>query len=44
LPTAIPLWIVALAIFISVFFGVLSGFFPAWSAAKMDPVDALRYE
>lgn len=44
LPTAIPLWIVFLAIFISVFFGVLSGFFPAWSAAKMDPVDALRYE
>ncbi len=44
LPTAIPLWIVFLAIFISVFFGVLSGFFPAWTAAKMDPVDALRYE
>jgi putative ABC transport system permease protein len=44
LPTAIPLWIVVLAIFISVFFGVLSGFFPAYSAAKMDPVDALRYE
>ncbi len=44
LPTAIPLWIVFLAIFISIFFGVLSGFFPAYSAAKMDPVDALRYE
>jgi putative ABC transport system permease protein len=44
LPTAIPVWIVVLAIFISVFFGVLSGFFPAWTAAKMDPVDALRYE
>lgn len=44
LPTAIPLWIVALAILISVFFGVLSGFFPAYQASKMDPVDALRYE
>lgn len=44
LPTAIPLWIVFLAIFISIFFGVLSGFFPAYKAAKMDPVDALRYE
>lgn len=44
LPTAIPIWIAVLAIFISAFFGVLSGFFPAYQAAKMDPVDALRYE
>jgi ABC-type antimicrobial peptide transport system permease subunit len=24
--------------------GVLSGFFPAWRAARMNPVDALRNE
>lgn len=44
LPTAIPIWIVLMSLIISVIFGVLSGFFPAWSAAKMDPVDSLRYE
>ncbi|HEX2787803.1 MAG TPA: ABC transporter permease [Ignavibacteria bacterium] len=44
LPTSMPLWIVALAIFISLLFGILAGFFPAYSAAKMDPVDSLRYE
>jgi len=29
---------------ISVLTGVLSGFAPAWSASKLDPVVALRYE
>jgi len=44
MPTAMPLWVVFLGIIISLFFGVLSGFFPAFNAAKMDPVDSLRYE
>lgn len=44
LPTAMPLWVVILALFISVLFGVLAGFFPAFQASKLDPVDALRYE
>jgi putative ABC transport system permease protein len=44
LPTAMPLWVVGLALFISALAGVISGFFPAWSASKLDPVDALRYE
>lgn len=44
LPTAMPLWVIFLALFISVLFGVLAGFFPAFQASKMDPVDALRYE
>ena len=44
LPTAMPLWVVVLGLFISLFFGVLSGFFPAYNAAKLDPVDSLRYE
>ena len=44
LPTAMPLWVVFLGLFISMFFGVLSGFFPAYNAAKLDPVESLRYE
>lgn len=44
LPTAMPLWVVALALIISAIAGVIAGFFPAWSASKLDPVDALRYE
>jgi putative ABC transport system permease protein len=44
LPTAMPLWVIGLALFISALAGVISGFFPAWSASKLDPVDALRYE
>ncbi len=44
LPTAMPLWVIVLGIFVSLLFGVLAGFFPAYSASKMDPVESLRYE
>lgn len=44
LPTAMPLWVVGLALFISALAGVIAGFFPAFQASKLDPVDALRYE
>ncbi len=44
LPTAMPLWVIVLSLFISAIAGVLAGFFPAWTASKLDPVDALRYE
>lgn len=44
LPTSMPLWVVFLGLFISLLFGVLAGFFPAFNASKMDPVDSLRYE
>ncbi|GBD92403.1 macrolide export ATP-binding/permease protein MacB [bacterium BMS3Abin04] len=44
LPTSIQLDSVMLAIIISIVTGILSGFAPAYTAAKMDPVDALRYE
>jgi putative ABC transport system permease protein len=36
--------IMALAIFVSLLTGVVSGFLPAWRAARMDPVEALRNE
>ncbi|MFI5212079.1 MAG: ABC transporter permease [Ignavibacteria bacterium] len=44
LPTVMPLWVVVLALVISAIAGIVAGFFPAWSASKLDPVDALRYE
>ena len=36
--------IVVLALLVSLVTGVVSGFLPAWRAARMDPVDALRNE
>lgn len=44
LPTAMPLWVIVLGLFVSMLFGVLAGFFPAFNASKMDPVESLRYE
>lgn len=44
LPTTMPVWVVALALGISALAGVISGFFPAFQASKLNPVDALRYE
>lgn len=35
---------VILALAVSLLTGIVSGFVPAWRAAKMPPVDALRYE
>jgi len=44
LPTSIQPEILLLAISISIITGAVSGIAPAYTAAKLDPVDALRYE
>lgn len=44
LPATMSLPIVSIALLVSLVTGVLSGFFPAWRAARMNPVDALRNE
>jgi putative ABC transport system permease protein len=36
--------VMGIALLVSLVTGVLSGFFPAWRAARMNPVDALRAE
>ncbi len=44
MPAAMSPGIVCLALLVSAVTGALSGFFPAWRAARMDPVEALRNE
>lgn len=39
-----PRWFLIIIVGISLFIGFLSGVFPARRAAKMDPLDALRYK
>jgi ABC-type antimicrobial peptide transport system permease subunit len=43
-PAVMSLPIVGLAILVSLTTGVVAGFLPAWRAARMNPVDALRNE
>jgi len=44
LPATMSVTVVSIALLVSLVTGVTSGFFPAWRAARMNPVDALRNE
>lgn len=44
IPAKVPLWAIFAALGMATFAGILFGLWPAWRAARMDPVVALRYE
>ena len=43
-PLTFPLEWVPIAVAVGILVGVTAGLYPAWQAARTDPIDALRYE
>ena len=44
LPAYVPLWAIAVGVGISAAIGIVFGLWPAWKAARLNPIEALRWE
>ena len=44
LPAYVPLWAIGVGIGVSAAVGIVFGLWPAWKAARLDPIEALRWE
>ena len=44
MPSSVPLWSVGVSFCVCAFIGIFFGYVPARKAARMDPIEALRYE
>jgi len=44
LPPTIPIWSVFLGVGFSLMIGLVFGVYPAMKAARLDPIEALRWE
>jgi putative ABC transport system permease protein len=43
-PSLTPAFWIVFSFVVSALVGVVAGFYPAWKASQLDPIDALRYE
>jgi putative ABC transport system permease protein len=44
LPARLQIWSILLSLAVSVSVGVCAGFYPAWKASRLDPIEALRHQ